>query len=166
MISFQFDASKPIVGQASIKIKKPVNEVFAFVGEHFFHNYPKWALEITEFEPLSGTTVFVGAKARQIRNEHGQNEESIFEITDFNPHNKLAFKGVDAPYQDTYLIEMTELNDETLLTFIFELTEIDLLMRPFQKLIRAAIEEGAENTIDNINALILATPSEQSPLLN
>jgi hypothetical protein len=29
-------------------------------------------------------------------------------------------------------------------------------MRPFQKLIRASIEEGAENTVENIKNLVLA----------
>ena len=30
-------------------------------------------------------------------------------------------------------------------------------MRPFQKLIRASIEDGAENTVENINNLIIAS---------
>jgi hypothetical protein len=32
-------------------------------------------------------------------------------------------------------------------------------MRPFQKLIRAAIEDGAENTVENIKNLIAADPN-------
>jgi hypothetical protein len=154
MISFPFDTSRPVMGKASVQIYKPVNEVFDFVGEHFFDNYPKWALEIAEFEPLTGNTVFVGAKARQLRKDQGQKTESIFEIIEFKPETKLAFKGITAPYRDTYLLENDDINDSTVLTFSFELLELELFMRPFEKLIRSAIEEGAENTVENIKKLL------------
>jgi hypothetical protein len=29
-----------------------VQEVFHYVGERFFDNYPKWAVEVVDFEPL------------------------------------------------------------------------------------------------------------------
>jgi len=45
------------------------------------------------------------------------------------------------------------------LTFRFELTEIEVFMRPFQKLIRTAIEDGAENTVENIKNLIVGGPN-------
>ncbi len=70
-IKFPFDSSRPVAGEASIDIDKPINEVFSFIGEHFFDNYPKWAQEVVEFEPLDGKQVFVGAKAKQIRKDHG-----------------------------------------------------------------------------------------------
>ncbi|MDO9104586.1 MAG: SRPBCC family protein [Methylovulum sp.] len=154
MLTFPFDPSKPVMGKASVHINKPAEVVFEFVGKRFFDNYPKWTLEVTEFEPLSGNTVFVGAKARQLRKDQGQKIESIFEIVEFNPNIKLAFKGVTAPYRDTYVLEHDDLGGSTVLTFIFELLELELFMRPFAKLIRTAIEEGAENTVENIKALL------------
>jgi hypothetical protein len=42
----------------------------------------------------------------------------------------------------------------TRLTFRFELLELEMFMRPFQKLIRYAIEDGAESTVENIKNLI------------
>jgi len=42
----------------------------------------------------------------------------------------------------------------TKLTFRFELLELEMFMRPFQKLIRYAIEDGAESTVENIKNLI------------
>jgi len=64
MIKLPFDSTKPVIGKACIRINKPIEEVFHFVGESFFENYPKWALEVTEFEPLDGEKVFIGAKIR------------------------------------------------------------------------------------------------------
>ena len=42
----------------------------------------------------------------------------------------------------------------TRLTFRFELLELEVFMRPFQKLIRSAIEDGTETTVENIKNLI------------
>lgn len=152
-IKFPFD-SRPVAGQASIEINKPIQAVFSYIGEHFFDNYPKWALEVVEFEPMDGKEVFVGAKAKQIRSDSGAKVESIFEITDYVPPVKLVFKGLTNPFQHSYLLESSEQQQPTRLTFRFELLEIEVFMRPFEKLIRSAIEDGADNTVENIKNLI------------
>jgi hypothetical protein len=153
-IKLPFDLSKPITGEASIEINKPIYDVFSFIGEHFFDNYPKWSVGIVEFEPLDGKEVFVGAKAKQKRKDNGEEVESIFEITDYQPVVKLTFKGLTEPYQHSYFLESSEQKQPTLLTFRFELLELEVFMRPFEKLIRSAIEDGAENTVENIKNLI------------
>lgn len=153
-IKIPFDSSKPVAGEASVEINKPVHEVFSYIGTHFFDNYPKWAVEIVEFEPLDGKEVFIGARAKQIRQENGAKVESVFAITDYQPYFKLIFQGLADPYKHSYLLESTEQTKPTRLTFRFELLELDVFMRPFQKLICAAIEDGAENTLENIKNLI------------
>ena len=153
-ISNPFDSSSPVIGEATIDIDKNIHDVFLYVGENFFENYPKWAIEVEEFEVLDSSKVFVGAKAKQIRRDNGQKVESIFEITDFHPDSTLVFKGISAPYRHSDLLVCDEENNPTHLTFRFELLELDVFMRPFQKLIRYAIEEGAENTVENIKNLI------------
>jgi hypothetical protein len=153
-IKFPFDSSKPVAGEATTDINKSIYDVFSYIGEHFFDNYPKWAPEIVEFEPLDGKEVFIGAKAKQIRKDSGAEVESVFEITDYQPVTKLIFKGLTAPYRHSYLLECGEQKQPTRLTFRFELLELEVFMRPFEKLIRAAIEDGAENTVENIKDLI------------
>ncbi|MEI6069858.1 MAG: SRPBCC family protein [Methylococcaceae bacterium] len=158
-IKFSFDTSKPIAGEATIEINKSIHDVFSFIGEHFYDNYPKWAVEVVDLEPLDGKKVFVGAKAKQVRQDQGTVVESIFEITDYQPAIKLIFKGLTEPYTHSYLLENSEEKQCTQLTFRFELAEIEIFMRPFQKLIRNAIEDGAENTVENIKNLIQADPN-------
>jgi hypothetical protein len=153
-IKLPFDLSKPITGEASIEINKPIHDVFSFIGEHFFDNYPKWSVGVVEFEPLDGKEVFIGAKAKQKRRDNDEEVESIFEITDYQPVVKLTFKGLTEPYQHSYLLESNEQKQPTRLTFRFELLELEVFMRPFEKLIRSAIEDGAENTVENIKNLI------------
>ncbi|WP_020157397.1 SRPBCC family protein [Methylobacter marinus] len=155
-IKFPFDSSRPVAGEASIEIDKSIHDVFSFIGEHFFDNYPKWAQEVVEFEPLDGKQVFVGAKAKQVRKDSGAEVESVFEITDYQPFIKLIFQGLTAPYKHSYLLASGEQAQPTHLTFRFELLELEVFMRPFEKLIRVAIEDGAENTVENIKNLIAA----------
>lgn len=153
-IKFPFDPTKPVAGQASVEINKTIDEVFTYIGENFFDNYPKWAVEVVEFEPLTGKEVFVGAQAKQIRKDNGAKVESVFEITDYEPQSKLIFQGLAAPYKHSYLLESNQEKHPTRLIFRFELLELDVFMRPFEKLIRSAIEDGAENTVENIKNLM------------
>ncbi len=154
-IKLPFDSSKPVIGEASVEIDKPIHEVFSYIGTYFFENYPKWAVEVVEFEPLDGKDVFVGAKAKQIRKDNGTKVESVFAIIDFQPNSKLMLQGLADPYKHSYLLE-SDSQKPTLLTFQFQLLELDVFMRPFQKLIRSTIEDGAENTVANIKNLIAA----------
>jgi hypothetical protein len=39
------------------------------------------------------------------------------------------------------------------LVFTFELTEIQMVMRPFEKLIRVVIQDGADRTVRNLKRL-------------
>lgn len=153
-LKLPFDSIKPVVGEASIEIDKPLNDVFCFVGEHFFDNYPKWAVEVVEFQPLDGKQVRVGAKAKQVRKDNDVEVESVFAITDFHPYDKLILQGITEPYKHSYLLEANEQKKPTRLTFRFELLELEIFMRPFEKLIRYAIEDGADNTVHNIKNLM------------
>ncbi len=152
---FPFNESKPIVGEASVDIDKPLPDVFSFIGERFFENYPKWATEVVDFEPLDGQEVVVGAKARQVRKDGDNEIESFFSIIDFECCSKLIFQGLNEPYKHSYLLEDADPKKITRLTFRFELMELEVFMRPFEKLIRYAIEDGAETTVANIKELIL-----------
>jgi Polyketide cyclase / dehydrase and lipid transport len=151
---YPFDVSHPVVGKASVEINKPVNEVFRFVGEHFFDNYPKWALEVSEFNPLTGKSVFVGAKAKQIRQDQDGTVESILEVSEFEPPQKVSLTAVDAPFRNTYQFSAKAGQDVTELEYSFEILELEPLMWPFENAIRAAIKEGAEHTAENIKILM------------
>ena len=153
-IKFPFDSTKPVTGQASIDIGRHLPDVFAIIGENFFENYPKWAVEVTNFIPLDGKKAYVGARAKQIRKDNDTSVESTFAITDYQPYNKLIFQGLDEPFRHIYLLDGNEDSLPTRLTFRFEILELEVFMRPFEKLIRYAIEEGAENTVKNIKNLI------------
>ena len=153
-IKLPFEATQAITGEASVCIEKASEDVFHFIADDFFENYPKWSPDVVELEPLESQEIAVGIKAKQVREDNGSRVESIFEIIDYAPNQRFKFEGLNAPYRHTYTLEEKPAQKSTELTFCFELLEVDVFMRPFQKLIRLAIEDGAENTVNSIKTLL------------
>jgi len=154
-LSISFNQHQPVSGEASIDLPESPEKLFSYIAEGFFKNYIKWAPEVVELEPLDGEKVFVGAKARQLRIEKGFRENSLLCVTRLDPVDTFQVEGLDAPFVQSYLIAPSPNADrKSRLTFHFELKDLELFMRPFQKLIRTAIEEGAEITVGNIAQLV------------
>ena len=158
-----FGSTKPLEGKASAVVVKPVEEVFQFIGEDFFKNYPRWSTEVVELKSMSDGPVRVGTRAKQVRVDYGRRSESIFTVVDFQANQRIAFSGMgqaaDAPrssaYRCAYDLDDPRLTQPcTRVTFTFEVPELELFMRPFEKLIRVAVQEGAEHTVKNVKSLI------------
>jgi hypothetical protein len=144
-----------VVGKASTVIQKPVEDVFQFIGDEFFANYPKWSPEVVELKPLSVGPLSVGSMARQVRVDHGHRSESTFKVTDFRPNQRIAFSGVSNAYRCTYELESIDTpTPGTRVAFTFELPELEMFMRPFEKLIRVAVQDGADRTVRNLKGLL------------
>lgn len=141
-----------IATKADVLVFHEVEQVFRFVAKEFPKNYPRWSPEVTRLEPLSSGPVQAGFQARQIRVDQGHKTDSIFEVSEIVQPHRVVFRGVNAPYTSTY--EFEDLNASTRLTFTFELREIESRFRPFEKLIRLALEEGAKRTVKRLKLLI------------
>jgi Polyketide cyclase / dehydrase and lipid transport len=148
------DINTPVRETASIIIDASQITVFTFVAENFFENYPKWAPEIIEVKPLENSGIAVGVQAKQVREEYNETIESTFVIEEYSPNFKFTLHGSEPEFKSTYLTENDSEEGKTKLTFSFELLSLDVFMRPFAKLIRSAIKEGAENTVGRIKELI------------
>ncbi len=151
-------APKPIAGAAEGVVNCPVASAFAYVGHGFFENYRKWCPQVVELEPLSEGPVGAGCRARQVTLDRGIRSESTFAISDFEPPRRLEIKGQSEPFRSVYEF-VQEGEAATRVSFTFELEEIDLVMRPFQKLIRAALQDGATQTIENLKRLLETSPA-------
>ncbi|SMF97287.1 Polyketide cyclase / dehydrase and lipid transport [Methylomagnum ishizawai] len=149
-----FGAKQPVVAKASTVIKKPVVDVFHFIGEDFFSNYPKWSPEVVELKPLSTGPVQVGSMAWQVRVDRGHRTESTFAVTDLQPNRRIAFSGVSNAFHCAYELRQAGPDAATQVAFTFELPELELYMRPFEQLIRLAVQEGAERTVQNLKGLL------------
>ncbi len=152
-----------VKGQASIEIERSADAVYAFIAEDFERNYPRWSPEVKELRMVSKGPMRVGTLARQVRVDQGRRTESTFKITHMQPARRLTFQGTNFPFWVDYQFDAA--SQHTKLTFTFELRRIDLIMRPFEKLIRSAVQDGAERTVRNLKRLIeaeCAPPERQS----
>lgn len=150
-----FGSGKPVIGKASTIIHRPVNVVFEFIGVNFFTNYPRWSPEVVKLERVSREPIETGALLKQARVDHGHKSESTFRVTDYAVNRRVAFTGVSNAYRCIYDIAQPQTNpDSTLLAFTFEFPELEGFLRPFEKLVRIAVQDGAERTVRNLKGLI------------
>lgn len=145
-----------VVGKANALIQRPPKDIFDFVGANFLTNYPKWSPEVVELKPLTEGPVKVGTMCHQVRVDQGRRSESTFKVMAFQPSQRICFEGVSNPYRCDYILEAATPMSTSRITFTFELLSLDMFMRPFEKLIRIAVQEGTEKTVRNIKKLVEA----------
>lgn len=100
-----------------VTIRRPADEVFAFVADGL--NGPKWRPGILDIAHLSGSGV--GACYKQgVKGPGGRRVDADYQITDYEPNTRLAFKATAGPVRPTgeYLLE--EVDGVTRLTFALQ----------------------------------------------
>ncbi len=145
--------SKPVLGQADDIVACPISRAYSYICLRFFENYPKWCPQVVELEELSPPPLHRGTRGRQVTRDRGIDSESTFEVAECSPLTRFTIAGVSEPFRSSYDF-IVESDGATRIAFTFELKELDLAMRPFQKLIRTALQEGAMQTIENIKQLL------------
>ena len=155
---FNLGPSEPVVGKASILLECPARQAFKFIGENLFLNYPRWSPEVKELEQITNGPVCLGTIARQVRVDQGHRSESKFRITIYEPDRRLAFAGISDPFRCIYELQDEHHPGSARLFFKFELLEIQMVMRPFEPMIRTAVQGGAERTVQNIKRLVESEP--------
>jgi hypothetical protein len=147
-----------VKAQAKIRIHRPTDAVYRFIAEDFERNYPRWSPEVKDLRVLSSGPIKVGTRARQVRIDQGRRTESTFRITRMKSptpdSGQLTFESASPHFLVDYRIDAVETG--TRLIFTFELKRVELMMRPFEKLIRVAIQDGAQRTVRNLKRLIEA----------
>ena len=151
---FGMNKDTPVVGKAETLVKRSSNDIFSFVGANFIKNYPRWSPEVVDLELLTDGSVREGTQCRQVRIDQGKRSESTFEVTVFQPGKRICFEGISNPYRCDYVLNSDKRLSESNISFTFELLKLELFMRPFEKLIRVAVQEGTEKTVINIKKLI------------
>ncbi len=145
-------SSGPVQGRAESIVKCGISDAYERIARRFFDNYQKWCPQVVELEEISPPPIQLGTKGRQVTRDRGIDSESLFDVTQFSSNAELEITGSSEPFRSHY--EFITKGNETQITFTFELKEIDLMMRPFQKLLKTALQDGAEQTAENIKALL------------
>ena len=148
------DSTEPVIGKANIEVNCSPAEIFKFIGDDFFKNYPKWSPEVKELKQITPGPVKIGTMARQVRIDVGRRTEANFKITIYEQNSRLGFAGVPDPFRCIYDFEEINSGKATKLTFTFELLELLMVMRPMEALVRKTIQDGADRTVKNIKRLM------------
>lgn len=151
---FGLTKDTPVVGKSDTLVERPCKDIFNFVGANFVKNYPRWSPEVVDLELLTDGPVNIGTKCRQVRIDQGRRSESTFKVTIFQPGKRVCFEGITNPFRCDYVLEPSNPESSGRISFTFELMSLELFMRPFEKLIRIAVQDGTEKTVGNIKKLI------------
>lgn len=91
--------------EQSITINRTQEEVFVFIANP--ENETKWQGDLVESKLTSDGAVGVGSKGRDVRQFMGKPAVTTWEITEYQPHNKMAFRVITGPipFQGAYLFE-------------------------------------------------------------
>lgn len=155
-------STEPVIGRASTTVECSNTELFQYIGDGLFQNYPKWSPEVKELEQITPGPVQLGTVGRQVRVDQGRRSESRFKISDYDMGERLTLVGVSDPFRCSYELQVIDSDRLTKLTFTFELLELLAVMRPFEGLVRAAIKDGAGHTVQNIKRLVEAEKSRST----
>jgi hypothetical protein len=148
-----------VKAQASILIERPAHAIFGCLVDDFERNYKRWSPEVQRLEMLTPGPLRIGSRARQVRVDQGRRTDTTFQVRTLERPHHVCFAEVRDQYRIDYGIEAVgdEPNsDASRLTFGIQLTRLELYMRPFEKLIRAAVQDGVSRTVRNIKQLVEA----------
>lgn len=150
-----------VSARASILIARPAEQVFDFVALDFYKNYPRWSPEVRRLDALTPGPIRVGSLARQVRVDHGRRTESTFRVTALEHAMRVEFLETRDRFRIGYWLDPA--GDNTRLTLAFELSRLDLHLRPFVRLIGSLVRDGAERAVRNIKDLVEGETPRATP---
>jgi hypothetical protein len=141
-----------VKAESTTLIRCPLPAVYTFVVEDFVRNYPRWSPEVQDLRPLTDGPLCMGWSAQQVRIDQGRRTETDFRVVVLEPQRRVCFRGMRDPFVIDY--RFTEQGDDTALMFSFELARLGFALRPFEKLIRLAVQDGTQRVVRNLKLLI------------
>lgn len=149
-----------VKAQASILIARRQRQLYDFIAVDFERNYRRWSPEVQRLDMLTPGPLRVGSRARQVRLDRGRRSDTTFRVIALEPPQRVCFAESADKFRIAYQLEPA--GGATRLTFTFELKRMELHMRPFEKLIRVAVQEGATRVVRNIKLLVEKGQSKPS----
>lgn len=89
-------------------IKRPIEKVFAFLANP--ENETQWQADLIEAKQTSTGPIVVGATGRDVRKFMSRETVTIWQVTEFEPNQKMAFKVTAGPmpFQGAYIFKAVD----------------------------------------------------------
>jgi hypothetical protein len=137
--------------QNTVTIRRPVEDVFAFLAE--FENIPSWNYAIVETKKTSPGPVGVGTTYRQIRSIPDRREEG-FEVTAFEPTSRLEVHGDIGRFTATISYQLTQMGDGTRLTNAVDLKPSSGVLRLFAPLAASRVKPAVAANLEKLKQVL------------
>jgi hypothetical protein len=148
-----------VQARASIVIHCPVQALYGLIADDFARNCKCWSFEVQRLDILTPGPLRVGSRARQVRVDQGRRSETTFRVSRLEPPRRVCFVESRDQFRIEYVLDSMDAEGKpgtTKLRFSFQLPRLELYMRPFEKLIRVAVQDGAMRTVSSIKRLVEA----------
>jgi hypothetical protein len=93
----------------SIDIDRRPEEVFAYLDE--FERHGEWQPQIVSAELETDGPVRVGTRVHEIRKIGGREQDTSFEITDYDPPHRSSFHGITGPVRPVGTVSVEPIGD-------------------------------------------------------
>lgn len=134
-------------GEGSVKISKPISDVFAFVADGT--NNLKWRSSVLDVALSGGTSGMVGATYTQgLRGPGGKRIDGDYTITNYVPNSSLSFQVVAGPAHPVGTFTFREDAGDTRVNFV-----LDLKTKGLQKLMDPMITATMAREIEALGSL-------------
>jgi uncharacterized protein YndB with AHSA1/START domain len=127
------------------EINAPVEKVFAFSTD--FRNNSKWQDGVIETTQTPDGPTQVGTKVKDVRTFLGQKMDSTFEVTEFEPNKKVAFKSTSGPIQFMFMQSFESTGSGTKVS-----VHVEMEAKGFFKLAEGALGSNVKKTFEEQSA--------------
>jgi len=136
--------------ERTITINRPIDEVFAFVADG--RNAQRWRSGVLDVDLVSGAGL--GARYSQgVRGPGGRRIAADYEITEFEPNQRVAFRATAGPVRPTGSFTFESMGTGTILTFA-----LDAQLGGLQKLLMGGMVQSTMDAemgaLDNLKDLL------------
>src|SRR5829696_7466218 len=105
--------------ERTIAIRRPADEVFRFLSDG--RTATQWRADVMDVSKVAGDGV--GAVYRQVvRGPGGRPVDADYEITAFEPGERLAFRAIAGPVRPEGEFRLEAMGEATILTFVLRVT--------------------------------------------
>jgi uncharacterized protein YndB with AHSA1/START domain len=116
--------------QRTTVIERPIDEVFAYVGDQT--NAPEWQSGVVEVRRTTTAPIGVGAKHDFVRRFMGRRMESSNEYVAYEPGRRITFRAASGPvsFEASYLFASTPLGTRLTSTIDMDVSGPARLLQP------------------------------------
>ena len=142
--------------QASVLIRQPVEEVFAYAAD--YRNDSSWRGDVRELHYLSEDPVGVGMHQLETSRLFGRRVVTESRISVYEPNREVAFEYVSGPYRVRGSRRFEPVESGTRFTFFLETSPGGRLDRVLEPVLKSLYQQMVDRYVLRLKAILEAPP--------